>query len=291
MAVGGKTRVQTTDAPHINSEVTVSAVASGKDSSIDSDVFNVDFSSANGTQEVKFGDQVLLEDDYEAGGEGGRIYRYMGGGAKTIDLSQTDYTDTGYWFLLPKLPTLLNDTKDFLDLVRPAAAAPSVNGQVSGTPGKSAVQQLVLKSTSPAGAGAVQPASSFKLTLDGQTTAPIRLLPVGTAADELQSLTFIQTSDAVDSPYTLKYRPPADGSGTGSLAQAKSKEMTFLTDPGANAAAIEAVLVDWFGQGNVKVSYDANRSHTQGSLSFGAGGLVFMIALGCALSHKDIGQI
>ncbi len=56
----------------------------------------VDYLSGDGSQMVDFGSRVRLSKDYENGGDGGSIYKYMGPG-KPIDLSKEDYTDVGYW--------------------------------------------------------------------------------------------------------------------------------------------------------------------------------------------------
>ncbi|MBF0461391.1 MAG: LEPR-XLL domain-containing protein [Magnetococcales bacterium] len=114
--VAGDLHVSSEDAPNIDSGTTVSAIASTPEEG-DGEYFKVDLRSGDGLQEVHFGDQVLVADDHEAGGEGGRIYRYMGGKTVDLDLSETDYTDTGYWYELLPLPPSLSMVNKFMGLL------------------------------------------------------------------------------------------------------------------------------------------------------------------------------
>ena len=103
LLAGGDVTVDASDAPSINAGTTVVSVSAGGDAGEgDGEYFAVDFNSADGEQEIDFGVKVLVAEDHEAGGNPGRIYRYLGGEATTADLTETDYADTGYWHeLLP----------------------------------------------------------------------------------------------------------------------------------------------------------------------------------------------
>ncbi|MBF0099259.1 MAG: hypothetical protein HQM05_18225, partial [Magnetococcales bacterium] len=116
ICVAGDLLVSANDAPNILSGVTVSAIASAPEEG-DGEYFTVDLRSGDGLQEVRFGDQVLVADDHEAGGEGGRIYRYMGGETVELDLSETDFSDTGYWYELVPLPPSLDMVNKFMGLL------------------------------------------------------------------------------------------------------------------------------------------------------------------------------
>ncbi|MDG1896561.1 MAG: hypothetical protein P8J37_16785, partial [Fuerstiella sp.] len=59
------------------------------------------FTTADGSQTVKPRTQVKLETGYSNGGVGGAIYRYLGTGETTIDLSAADFSDTTKWQLKP----------------------------------------------------------------------------------------------------------------------------------------------------------------------------------------------
>ncbi|KPA18285.1 hypothetical protein MHK_001497 [Candidatus Magnetomorum sp. HK-1] len=61
-----------------------------------SDLSDINFLSDDGEQTIKFGDRILLADDYIYGGNAGNICIFMGE-EDTIDLSTEDYTDIGYW--------------------------------------------------------------------------------------------------------------------------------------------------------------------------------------------------
>ena len=67
------------------------------------DVFSVDHVSGETSVLLDFGDRVRLADDYANGGTHGGIYEYMGADLTTPqNLSTTDYTDLGYWKLVPE---------------------------------------------------------------------------------------------------------------------------------------------------------------------------------------------
>ncbi|MGI9213061.1 MAG: beta strand repeat-containing protein, partial [Methylococcaceae bacterium] len=101
--VGGELLINSDDAPSVIADTTVSATSAGEgEAESDGEYARVDFNSTDGEQEIAFGQQVMVAEDHEAGGTGGRIYRYMGGDTTTLDLTETDYSDTGYWYeLLP----------------------------------------------------------------------------------------------------------------------------------------------------------------------------------------------
>ncbi|MBU6188741.1 MAG: LEPR-XLL domain-containing protein, partial [Betaproteobacteria bacterium] len=110
VVVGGELSIEASDAPSITADITVIATATTPDEESDGEYFRVDHKSGNGLTEIAFGEQVLLDDDHEAGGEPGRIYRYMGPDDE-IDLAETDYTNTGYWYELIPLPGMLDQIK------------------------------------------------------------------------------------------------------------------------------------------------------------------------------------
>ncbi|NBS67037.1 MAG: hypothetical protein EBT33_22350, partial [Betaproteobacteria bacterium] len=116
VVVAGEMSVEASDTPSITADIVVVASATTPDEESDGEYFRVDHKSGNGLTEIAFGDQVLLDDDHEAGGEPGRIYRYMGPDDE-IDLSETDYTDTGYWYELIPLPGMLDQINQFVGLL------------------------------------------------------------------------------------------------------------------------------------------------------------------------------
>ncbi|QOV24150.1 beta strand repeat-containing protein [Anabaenopsis elenkinii] len=66
------------------------------------DRLKVDFRSLEGQRTVKFGDRVRLTDDYDSElGKPGSVYEYMGTTA-TLDLSNENYSDKGYWKQVPE---------------------------------------------------------------------------------------------------------------------------------------------------------------------------------------------
>ncbi|MBM3203804.1 hypothetical protein FJZ55_07880, partial [Candidatus Woesearchaeota archaeon] len=95
---GGELRISADDAPRVIADTTVAATSTGEgEAESDGEYARVDFNSTDGEQEIEFGHQVMVAEDHEAGGTGGRIYRYMGEAA-TLNLTETDYSDTGYWY-------------------------------------------------------------------------------------------------------------------------------------------------------------------------------------------------
>ncbi|KPA19603.1 hypothetical protein MHK_000177, partial [Candidatus Magnetomorum sp. HK-1] len=60
------------------------------------DLLEANFLSEDGSQKLEYGDKVRLSDDYANGGDAGSVYKFMGG-EKTVDLSNTDYSDLDYW--------------------------------------------------------------------------------------------------------------------------------------------------------------------------------------------------
>ena len=89
--VAGAVTVQADDAPSIVADTVVAATSSGEagEEEGDGDYLQVDYRSGDGETELAFGDQVMVEDGHEAGGNVGRIYRYMGPG-QTLDLSEVN---------------------------------------------------------------------------------------------------------------------------------------------------------------------------------------------------------
>ena len=82
LLAGGTVTVEAADAPSINAGTTIVSESKGSEDAAgegDGEYFVVDLYSADGEQEVSFGQQVLVADDHEAGGTPGRIYRYLGG--------------------------------------------------------------------------------------------------------------------------------------------------------------------------------------------------------------------
>ncbi|MDP3513146.1 MAG: DUF4347 domain-containing protein, partial [Sulfuritalea sp.] len=57
------------------------------------------YTSQSGTQNVKFGDRVRVDDAYAGGGEAGKVYQYMGTSTSGtgLDLGTQDYSVYGFW--------------------------------------------------------------------------------------------------------------------------------------------------------------------------------------------------
>ncbi|ETR68439.1 MAG: hypothetical protein OMM_10525, partial [Candidatus Magnetoglobus multicellularis str. Araruama] len=60
------------------------------------DLMEANFLSEDGSQKLEYGDKVRLSDDYANGGDAGSVYKFLGK-EKTVDLTNTDYTDLDYW--------------------------------------------------------------------------------------------------------------------------------------------------------------------------------------------------
>ncbi|HZY14981.1 MAG TPA: LEPR-XLL domain-containing protein, partial [Ramlibacter sp.] len=63
-----------------------------------------DHTTADGTQDIAFGDKVFLLEGYAAGGNDGGVYQYMGTAASGagLDLGTQDYADQGFWKQVPE---------------------------------------------------------------------------------------------------------------------------------------------------------------------------------------------
>jgi hypothetical protein len=119
--VAGAVTVQADDAPAIVANTVVSATSSGDaaDEEGEGDYLQVDHRSADGEVELVFGDQVMVEDSHEAGGQIGRIYRYMGAG-ESLDLSAVNYQQTGLWYELLPPQGFVGDVLEFLESPMPS---------------------------------------------------------------------------------------------------------------------------------------------------------------------------
>ncbi|MCY2987231.1 MAG: hypothetical protein NTY19_05100, partial [Planctomycetota bacterium] len=110
---GGDLLVQSTDTPTILANNQVQATSS-KNDDVPAEYMKVDFYSGSGEQAIEFGTMVFVDQDHEAGGVSGHIYRYMGGEAVTLDLSTVDYADNGYWQEILPPEGFVADTLSFL---------------------------------------------------------------------------------------------------------------------------------------------------------------------------------
>lgn len=257
---GGALSVTASDAPSVEADTTIVAASTAGAQPGEPDEYSrVDFSSEDGEQTVKFGSQVMLAPDHEAGGTGGRIYRYMGGTTELINLSTTDYTDAGYWYeLVPaegkagELLDLVEKAKSIVDEVKSI-----VNGDTDTEPqappdtshdwavlspssaslAQSESQTLTLPTTMQAG-------QMFSLALGSTKTDPIEALVLGQPIQELQRLTVLAGPQAAGQTYTL------------SMGQGRSATLVFAGVADTDAARIQAVVEDWVGIGKVQVSFD-----------------------------------
>ncbi|KAF0119387.1 MAG: parallel beta-helix repeat-containing protein [Rhodospirillaceae bacterium] len=122
-----------------------------------------DHKSSDGTKTISFDDLIWLEDDYENGGDGGQMYRYLGTGA-TMDLGGTDYTDADYWqksLTTSPFPTGINLTDS--DSV-------AIGGLVVRNDVRSAVEAFISDVTVDAGSVSVTAEETATITATADST-------------------------------------------------------------------------------------------------------------------------
>jgi hypothetical protein len=255
IVVDGALTVTASDAPSVSATTKIVASSIGEEEYEAGYAFSrVDFTSKDGRQPIQFGSQVMLADDYEKGGIGGHLYRYMGGASKLIDLSAENYSDAGYWYeILPtegqagELLALVDQAKKLVNTVQdtvtqtPTASALWVSVQRTGGAAQAQSESQVL--TLPAGSEAGE---FFALALESGKTAPIAVLPLGVPNNELQRLTILADSQAIGQSYTLM------------IGAVQSSTLVFSGDATTEAASIQAAIEAWFGAGNVTVSVDTS---------------------------------
>ena len=247
--VEGHLTIDSSDSPTVFAD-TVMIAASGEGSQEDPDELNADFVSSDGSQTIDFGSKVRVVDGYRNGGDGGRVYRFMGNGPIELDLSKEDYGDPGFWFevvprnslpgVLKVLTDLSQNKTQLLKLPESSAGAgawmPALTPTAAGSNGAIETQSITI---TPSAAGAV---GRFSLALDEIETAPIALLPIGSPVAEVQRLTLINPLGAVGSRVRL------------SLAGMADVEFQVMGTAAQTATEIQSALADWFGADGVAAS-------------------------------------
>ncbi|MEN9773105.1 MAG: hypothetical protein RL322_175, partial [Pseudomonadota bacterium] len=247
--VVGNLTIASSDSPQVFAD-TVMVAVSGEGSREDPDELNADFVSSDGSQTIDFGSKVRVVDGYRHGGDGGKVYRFLGSGPIQLDLSKEDYGDTGFWFevvprnslpgVLKVLTDLSQNATQLLTLPESTIGAgdwiPALTPTAAGSNGALETQLVTI---TPSVAGA---AGSFSLALDEIETAPITLLPIGSPVAEVQRLTLINPLGAVGSRVRL------------SLSDMDDVEFQVKDTAAQTAAEIQSALSGWFGAGGVAVA-------------------------------------
>ncbi|MFM7570870.1 MAG: hypothetical protein ACKO8O_19530, partial [Betaproteobacteria bacterium] len=138
------------------------------------------------------------------------------------------------------------------------------------------------------------------------TEYTLRLIPIETeeGAEDQDSGAADDTADETAGDEVAADDTPTDDgtgdtdTGEGDADTAAEEEapelvatLTFHGDPEQDAAAIQAVLDEWFGEGNATVTFNEDESNTSGGYRFSAGGLIFDIEFTGELEATDMGQI
>jgi len=271
--VAGALAIRASNAPDLLADTLL--VTGGNGAGDAAAAVEADFTTADGSTEVKFGDKVRLADNYRHGGTAGHVYRYMGGTPVTLDLGEQDYGNAGYWIeeeagaldegVLGAMWSMAKDVL-FIDLITNADPTgwTSLKPVRSGPTGTTEQQSLTLTLTPPAAGG-----GSFRLAAGEVQTDSIQVLALGRPQAEQQRLTLVNGDVAEGSNFRL------------SLAGQDDLDLTLAGDTAAQASALETALERWFGVDNVTVTAQAGR----------AAGWAFDIRLAGSAEGRDIGQI